>query len=74
MAKSIEVPVDDVAYAALVEEAERAGVSVSELASKLIEGDIARRRFVPAVGAFIAAWGPAFDEAFGPASTDRAAA
>jgi hypothetical protein len=74
MAKEIQVPVDDAAYDALAEEAERAGVTVQELAGRVLTHDVGRRRFVSAVGDYVAAWGPAFDEAFGTAGADGAAA
>ncbi|MGW3496333.1 hypothetical protein [Streptomyces sp. NPDC001020] len=67
MAMRIEVPVDDAAYAALEAEAERAGLTVPELAGKVLAHDAVRRRFVAAVGDFVDAWGPAFDEEFGTA-------
>ncbi|MFE5037142.1 hypothetical protein [Streptomyces sp. NPDC056683] len=74
MAKEIQVPVDDAAYDALAEEAERAGVTVQELAGRVLTHDAARRRFMSAAGHYIAAWGPAFDEAFGTAAAGGAAA
>ncbi|MFD9098998.1 hypothetical protein [Streptomyces collinus] len=74
MAREIRVPVDDAAYDALVEEAERTGVTLPELAGQVLEHDVARRRFVSAVGGFVAAWGQAFDEAFGTSGAGGAAA
>ncbi|MEU1710103.1 hypothetical protein ABZ478_32855 [Streptomyces sp. NPDC005706] len=74
MAKNIEVPVDDAAYAALEEEAERAGITVQELVGQVVTHDIGRRRFMTAAEHFTSAWGPAFDEAFGTANPGGAAA
>ncbi|NUR01390.1 MAG: hypothetical protein HOY79_34145 [Streptomyces sp.] len=74
MAKNIEVPVDDEAYEALAAEAERAGTTVPELAGRVLAHDVGRRRFLAAADHFAAAWGPAFDEAFGPARPGGAAA
>jgi hypothetical protein len=74
MAKEIQVPVDDAAYDALAEEAERAGVTVQELAGRVLTHDIGRRRFMTAMGDVVDAWGPAFDEAFGTAVAGGAAA
>ncbi|MET8582203.1 hypothetical protein ABZX39_15115 [Streptomyces collinus] len=74
MAREIQVPVDDAAYDALVEEAERTGVTVPELAGRVLEHDVAGRRFVSAVGGFVTAWGPAFDEAFGTSGAGGAVA
>jgi hypothetical protein len=73
MAKEIQVPVDDAAYDALAEEAERAGVTVPELAGQVLTHDAGRRRFVSAFGGYVADWGPAFDEAFGTGAGGAAA-
>ncbi|MGW5124579.1 hypothetical protein ACWEQ7_11090 [Streptomyces sp. NPDC004069] len=66
--RSIEVPVDDAAYAALAEEAKRTGLSVPELAGRVLSNDANRRRFLTAAQDFTEAWGPAFDEEFGRAA------
>ncbi|MEV5988875.1 hypothetical protein AB0L85_28375 [Streptomyces sp. NPDC052051] len=74
MAKSIEVPVDDAAYAVLETEAERVGITVPELVGKVLAHDVGKRRFLTAAQHFATAWGPAFDEEFGPVRPDGAAA
>ncbi len=74
MARSIEVPVDDEAYAALEAEAERAGMTVPEFAGKMLLHDVSKRRFLGAARHFADAWGPAFDEEFGHARAGGAAA
>jgi hypothetical protein len=74
MAKNIEVPVPDDVYAALAEEAERAGVTVPELAGQYVMHDVGRRRFLAAADHFTEAWGPAFDERFGTVRAGGAAA
>lgn len=65
MAKNIEVPVDDAAYAALEAEAEAAGITVPELAGRLLTHDAFKRRFMASAKHYIEEWGPAFDEEFG---------
>ncbi|QIP74711.1 hypothetical protein [Streptomyces sp. VN1] len=74
MAKSIEVPVDDEAYEAFAEEAARAGVTVQELAGRVLAQDAGRRRFLAASQRYATEWGPAFDEAFGGRSHPDGAA
>jgi hypothetical protein len=74
MAKNIEVPVDDAAYEALAEEAQRVGVTVPELAGQVLTHDIVRRRFLAAAQHFTDAWGPAFDAEFGTSRPGGAAA
>lgn len=74
MAKNIEVPVDDEAYEALVEEAERTGTTVPELAGRVLARDAVKHRFLTAASNYATAWGPAFDETFGPARSGGAAA
>lgn len=74
MAKEIQVPVDDDAYEVFAEEAERAGVTVQELAGRVLAHDAHRRRFLSATQRFATEWGPAFDEAFGTARADGAVA
>lgn len=74
MAQNIEVPVDDAAYAALAEEAERVGLTVPELAGKVLAHDAVKRRFLSAARDFATAWGPAFAEEFGPVRSGGAAA
>ncbi|MFJ8036014.1 hypothetical protein [Streptomyces sp. NPDC096032] len=72
--RSIEVPVEDAAYDALAEEADRAGIPVQELAGQVLAHEAGRRRFMAAAQRYATEWGPAFDEAFGTARPDGAAA
>lgn len=74
MAKNIEVPVDDEAYEALAAEAERAGITVSELVGRVVTHDAHRRRFLSSARDFATEWGPAFEEEFGTARAGGAAA
>ncbi|MEE1838094.1 hypothetical protein [Streptomyces sp. SP17KL33] len=74
MARNIEVPVDDEAYAALEAEAARAGMTVPEFAGKTLLNDVNRRRFLGAARQFVDAWGPTFDEEFGRTRPNGAAA
>ncbi|WP_018569267.1 hypothetical protein [Streptomyces sp. PsTaAH-124] len=74
MAKRIEVPVDDAAYAALEAEAERVGITVPELVGQVVTHDVHRRRFLTAAQHYVTAWGPAFDAEFGTGRPDGAAA
>lgn len=74
MAKNIEVPIGDDAYAALEAEAQRTGTTVPELAGQVLAHDAGRRRFLAAARGFAEAWAPAFAEEFGPVRSGGAAA
>ncbi|GJF33776.1 hypothetical protein KNE206_64760 [Kitasatospora sp. NE20-6] len=75
--KQLNVRLDDDAHQALAQRAEAAGMTLPDYARTVLaeEADERRHRFLTAAAHFSQAWGPAFEEEFGPyaaRSTTRA--
>ncbi|WP_405021709.1 hypothetical protein OHV05_37535 (plasmid) [Kitasatospora sp. NBC_00070] len=66
--KQLNVRLDDTAHEVLEQRAEAAGMSLTDYARKVLveEADERRERFLTAAAHFSQAWGPAFEEEFGP--------
>ncbi|MEV7595896.1 hypothetical protein AB0O91_00730 [Kitasatospora sp. NPDC089797] len=66
--KQLNVRLDDAVHEALEQRAEAAGMSLPDYARKVLaeEADERRERFLTAAAHFADAWGPAFEDEFGP--------